>query len=60
MSSLVVEQDEDGVYIVWCPVLPGCHTFGHTPEEALKNIREAIEAHLGARKAMGDPVPQSR
>lgn len=57
---MVVEQDEDGVYIVWCPVLPGCHTFGHTPEEALKNIREAIEAHLGARKAMGDPVPQSR
>jgi predicted RNase H-like HicB family nuclease len=60
MSSLVVEQDEDGVYIVWCPVLPGCHTFGRTPEEALKNIRETIEAHLGARKAMGDPVPQSR
>lgn len=40
---VVVEVDEDGVYIVTCPVFKGCHSYGKTVEEALANIREAIE-----------------
>jgi predicted RNase H-like HicB family nuclease len=40
---VIVEQDGDGVFIVDCPVFPGCHSYGITLEEAMENIREAIE-----------------
>ena len=40
---IVVEQDEDGVFIVSCPTLRGCHSYGKTIDEALVNIREVIE-----------------
>ena len=40
---IVVEQDEDGFYIVSCPVYKGCHSYGSTIEEALNNIHEVIE-----------------
>jgi len=43
---IVVEQDEDGAFIVTCPTFKGCHTYGHTIEEALDNIREAIQLCL--------------
>ena len=39
---IVIEQDEDNVFIVSCPVLKGCHTYGYTYLEAMKNIKEAI------------------
>lgn len=38
-----MELDEDGAYIVRCPVLKGCHSYGKTLEEAMGNIREAAE-----------------
>ena len=41
-----IEKDEDGFYIVECPVLEGCYTQGKTIDEALKNIREVIELIL--------------
>ncbi len=40
---VVVELDEDGVYIVSCPVFKGCHAFGGTIDEALDSLREVIE-----------------
>jgi predicted RNase H-like HicB family nuclease len=40
---IVVEQDEDGFYIVSCPIYKGCHTYGKTIDEALDNIHEVIE-----------------
>ena len=40
---IIVERDEDNVYIVSCPVFKGCHSQGKTIEEALDNIREVIE-----------------
>lgn len=44
---VVVEQDEEtGDYGVWCPELPGCTSAGQSEEEALNNIREAIELYL--------------
>lgn len=43
---IVIEQDADGVYIVDCPTLQGCRSYGHTLDEAMANIREAIEACL--------------
>lgn len=43
--SVVIEQDEHGCY-AWCPELKGCQSQGHTFDEALVNIREAIELFL--------------
>ena len=39
---LFVEKDEDGFYVVECPVFEGCYSQGKTLDEALENIREAI------------------
>lgn len=44
-ASVVVEKDEHGFY-VWCPELKGCQSQGTTIEDALANIREAIELYL--------------
>jgi predicted RNase H-like HicB family nuclease len=43
---ILIETDEDGIYIVSCPSFKGCHSYGKTIEEALKNIKEAIELCL--------------
>jgi predicted RNase H-like HicB family nuclease len=40
--EIVLEQEDDGTYSVYCPALMGCHSQGETREEALKNIQEAI------------------
>ena len=43
---VIFEQDIDGVFIVNCPVLQGCRSYGNSIQEALINIREAIELCL--------------
>ncbi|MBI5727648.1 MAG: type II toxin-antitoxin system HicB family antitoxin [Ignavibacteriales bacterium] len=43
---LVIEEDEDGVFIISCPSFNGCHSYGKTIDEALSNIREAIDLCL--------------
>ena len=45
---VVLEPSEDGVYTVYVPSLPGCISEGDTREEALENIREAIDLYLEA------------
>jgi predicted RNase H-like HicB family nuclease len=40
---VMVETDEDGMYIVSCPVFKGCHSYGKTIDEAIKNIKEVID-----------------
>jgi predicted RNase H-like HicB family nuclease len=40
---MLIEQDEDDIYIVSCPVFKGCHSYGKTIDEAMKNIQEVIE-----------------
>ena len=40
---ILIEQDEDDVYIVSCPLFKGCRSYGATVDEALANIREAID-----------------
>ncbi|WP_088240086.1 type II toxin-antitoxin system HicB family antitoxin [Calothrix rhizosoleniae] len=46
---VVLEPDpETGEWAVWCPELPGCTSAGDTEEEALENIREAIQLYLEA------------
>ena len=43
---VIIEKDEDGFYVVECPVFSGCYTQGRTLDEALRNIREVIELCL--------------
>ncbi len=40
---IIIEQDEDGYFIVSCPMFKGCHSYGNTVDEALTNIREVIQ-----------------
>ena len=44
-ASVLIEKDEHGFY-AWCPELKGCQSQGATIEDALANIREAIELYL--------------
>jgi len=53
--TVTVERDEDGVFVVECPSIPGCVSQGATEEEALRNIREAIVECLEVRKERGMP-----
>lgn len=43
---VVLEPQEEGGYTVYVPSLPGCISQGNTKEEAIKNIKEAIELYL--------------
>lgn len=54
---IVIEPDEDGVFVASCPTLPGCHAQGGTREEARINIREAVELYLESLREHGDPIP---
>ena len=48
---VIVEKGEDGFYVVECPILEGCYSQGKTIDEALQNIREAIELLLEERES---------
>ena len=54
---VIIEQDEDGVFVVNCPALPGCISQGATREEAQANIKEAITGYLKSLKKHGEPIP---
>jgi len=43
---ILIERDEEGMYVVSCPALRGCYSQGGTYEEALENIKEAIQLYL--------------
>ena len=47
---ILLEQDEDGFYIVSCPSFKGCHSYGKTVDEAMGNIREVIAMCLKEEK----------
>lgn len=44
--TVVLEAQDEGGFTVYAPALPGCISQGETKEEALKNIKEAIELYL--------------
>ena len=54
--SVTVDRDEDGVWIVECPAIPGCVSQGKTKDEALDNIKEAIALCLEVRAEKGLPL----
>jgi len=53
---VTLERDESGWIVAECPSVPGCVSQGKTEEEALANIREAIQACLEVRAAQGLPL----
>ena len=53
---VTLERDETGMLVAECPAIPGCVSQGKTEEEALANIREAIQACIEARVANGMPA----
>jgi predicted RNase H-like HicB family nuclease len=55
--TVLLEQEADGGYVVSVPALRGCVSQGDTRDEALANIREAMELYIEDCRAAGDPVP---
>jgi predicted RNase H-like HicB family nuclease len=57
-SRLVdLERDEDGMWVALVPSIPGCISQGKSRQEALKNVKDAIEGCLEARAILGLPTP---
>lgn len=54
---VLIEPDEDGIFIAHVPALPGCVSQGPSREEALTNIREAIQGYLDSLRAHDEPIP---
>jgi predicted RNase H-like HicB family nuclease len=58
--AVVFEREDDGGYSVWGLDLPGCASQGDSYDEAMANIRDAIESYLEAHAKLGRPVPEAR
>lgn len=54
--SVTINRDEDGIWIVECPSIPGCVSQGKTKDEALVNISDAIHQCLLVRAEQGIPL----
>ncbi|MBI3190827.1 type II toxin-antitoxin system HicB family antitoxin [archaeon] len=48
--TVLIEQDEDGIYIAKVPDIQGCYTQGKTIQEVLERVREAIQVCLEAEE----------
>ena len=60
MRQVILYLGDDGYWVAECPSLPGCISQGKTKQEALANIREAIEGYVAALQDDGLPVPEER
>ena len=58
MRQVIIYSGEDDYWVVECPSLPGCISQGKTKEEAIINIREAIQGFIAALEEDGIPVPE--
>ena len=54
--NIVLDRDEDGMWIAECPSIPGCVSQGQTKDEALANVQEAITLCLEVRSEKGLPL----
>ena len=54
--SVTLDRDEDGVWVVECPSIPGCVSQGQTKQEAIENVKDAIAACLQVRAEHGMPL----
>ena len=53
---VTIDRDEDGVWVVECPSIPGCVSQGASRGEALENVKDAIAACLAVRSERGIPL----
>lgn len=60
MRQVILYPGEDGYWVVECPSLSGCISQGKTKEEAIQNIKEAIELYIEDLVANGEPVPEDK
>jgi predicted RNase H-like HicB family nuclease len=60
MRQVLIYPGEDGFWVAECPSLPGCVSQGETREQAIANIREAIEGYILALRDDKLPVPEER
>jgi len=56
---VTIERDEDGMFVVECPSIPGCVSQGKTEQEAVVNIKDAIKQCLEVRSEKGMPLTVS-
>lgn len=57
MRHVILTPIEDGWWMAEVPSLPGCHTQGETKEEAMENVKEAIESYIASLEEDGEPIP---
>lgn len=60
MRQVLIYPGEDGFWVAECPSLPGCISQGLTRQEAIQNIREAIELYIDVLEEDNLPVPEER
>jgi predicted RNase H-like HicB family nuclease len=60
MRQIILYPGEDDFWVAECPSLPGCVSQGQTKEEAILNIREAIQGYIAALEEDGLQVPEER
>jgi predicted RNase H-like HicB family nuclease len=58
--KVVLERDEDGMFVATVPALPGCISQGRSEDEALENVKEAIELHIESLAEDGIPLRRER
>ncbi len=54
---IIMEQDEDGIFVVECPSLPGCVSQGKSRAEAVKNIKDAMKGYVQSLKKHNEAIP---
>ena len=54
---ILIQQDEDGVFVAECPTLPGCISQGGTRAEAIINIQDAMSGYIASLKKHNEPIP---
>ena len=54
---ILIEQDEDGIFVAECPSLPGCVSQGKTRREAVENIQDTIRGYLESLRRHNEPIP---
>ena len=60
MRQVVIYSGEDGYWVAECPSLPGCISQGKTKDEAISNIKEAINGYINALEEDKIPIPEER
>jgi predicted RNase H-like HicB family nuclease len=60
MRQIILFIGEDGYWVAECPSLPGCVSQGKTKEEAIENMKEAVNGYVAALKEDNLPVPEEK